>query len=34
MTLISTQMINSNEQADMRAMFEKIDVNFDGKLTK
>ena len=34
MTLISTQMINSAEIADMRNMFEKIDKNFDGKLTK
>jgi len=34
MTFISTQLINTNEQKEMRAMFEKMDVNFDGKLTK
>lgn len=34
MTLISTQMINNSEQQDMRKMFEQIDVNFDGKLTR
>jgi calcium-dependent protein kinase len=27
-------MTNNTELADMRQMFEKIDVNFDGKLTK
>ena len=34
MTFISTQLINTNEQKEMRAMFEKMDVNFDGKHTK
>ena len=34
MTFISTQLINTNEQKEMRSMFEKMDVNFDGKLTK
>jgi calcium-dependent protein kinase len=34
MTLISTQMINNAEMTEMRAMFDKLDVNFDGKLTK
>lgn len=34
MTFISTQLINNNEQKEMRQMFEKMDVNFDGKLTK
>ena len=34
MTFIYTQLINTNEQKEMRAMFEKMDVNFDGKLTK
>jgi Ca2+-binding EF-hand superfamily protein len=34
MTFISTQLTNNNEQKEMREMFEKMDVNFDGKLTK
>ena len=34
MTFISTQLINSEEQADMRKMFSEMDINNDGKLTK